>query len=131
PDYAVIFARGGDTAAAEAARTEAARYRAKITEATSAYNDDTITIDQLKAITATNTARAEAAERRAREHMAPSALTGLPSPDPAIVAERWAGLTTAARKAAVAAMAPRAILKHGERTGRTPVNERISLWPDD
>jgi DNA invertase Pin-like site-specific DNA recombinase len=131
PDLAALFA-GGDYAAAEAARTEAARYRAKITEATEAYNDDTITLEQLKTITAANTIKIEAAEARAVEAETPSALTGLPDADRAIVAARWDSLTVSARKAALRALAPRAILKHGKRgAGRMPVEDRVVLWPDD
>jgi DNA invertase Pin-like site-specific DNA recombinase len=128
----VVLLRQGDSSAAAEARTEAARHRAKIREATESYNADRITLGSLETITADRTAKAEAADRRAAEAETPSALSGLPDEDREVVAQRWAGLTISRRKAALRALAPRAILRHGKRgTGATPVDERVVLWPDE
>jgi site-specific DNA recombinase len=126
PDYADLFATGGDQAAAQQARTEARRLRAQLA--------DWLAVLDSPAEYAAKKAQLQpaiaAAERRATEAATPSALAGLPDADRDVVAARWEALTVAARKDAVRWLAPRAQLRHGKRgAGRTPVNERVILWP--
>jgi DNA invertase Pin-like site-specific DNA recombinase len=127
PDLAGLFA-GGDTAAASAARAEADRLQAELDEWVSAgISARAYAIKERELLP-----RIEAAQAAARDAESPSALAGLPDGDPQIVAARWEALTVSARKAALRALAPRAILRHGKRgIGRTPVAERVVLWPDD
>jgi site-specific DNA recombinase len=121
--------RNADEPGARAARDEAARYRRKIAEATDSYNADKITIESLEAITAANKSKAEAAERRARDLEIPSALVGLPDPDPLVVTKRWASMTIAARKAAFRDLAPDAVAMPTKRGHPAPIDKRIILWP--
>ena len=121
-----------DPEAASAARAEAARYRAKITEAGASYATDRITLEALEAITATCRPLAEAAERRARDAETPGPLLGLPDKSRAVAARRWESLTVPARKAALRILAPGAEIRLGRRGANpTPVHERVILWPGD
>lgn len=130
PDLIGLF-READTAGAEAARAEAARYRRKIADATASYNADRIDLATLEEITAVNRPKAEAAEQRARDAEMPAALAGLPDEDREIVRARWDSLTLSARKAALRVLAPYAVaLPAGARgSRRIPVHLRIVLWP--
>ena len=70
--------------------------------------------------------RREAADKRARHAEVPSALSGLPDADRAIVARRWDALTLPARKAAIRVLMPDLELRPGRGL---PVHERIICWP--
>lgn len=118
------------SAAAAEARAEAARYRQKIADATESYNNDRLTLESLEAITKTNKAKAEAAEKRARDAEMPSALAGLPDENHAIVAERWESLTMAARKAAFRVLYPDATAVPSGRGRSAPIDQRVVLLPN-
>jgi DNA invertase Pin-like site-specific DNA recombinase len=122
--------RQPDDSAAAAAWTEAARYRQKIKDATASYNADRIDLATLEEITSVNTPKAEAAEKRARDAETPSAIAGLPDEDRELVRARWESLTIPARKAALRALAPGAIVKPAGRGNVVPVADRVILWPD-
>jgi DNA invertase Pin-like site-specific DNA recombinase len=122
--------RQADDSAAAAAHTEAARYRQKIKDATASYNDDRIDLATLEEITAVNKPKIIAAEKRARDAETPSAVVGLPDEDRELVRARWDSLTIPARKAALRALAPGAIVKQAGRGNVAPVRERVVLWPD-
>ena len=130
PDLIGIV-RDGDSEAAAAARAEAARYRMKISEATTSYNNDRIGIETLEAITAANGAKAKAADKRALDAEIPSALAGLPDEDRAAVRARWNALTVPARKAAFRLLAPGAVALPTRRGRPAPIWERVVLWPED
>jgi DNA invertase Pin-like site-specific DNA recombinase len=127
PDAIDLFSRSDDEAVL-AARTEAAKWRQKIADATVSFNEDRIEIEQLEAITKSCKPKAEAADKRAREAALPSPLAGLPG-DREEVAERWAALTLSARKAAVRALMPDMKLMPADRHQSAPVDERIIPWP--
>jgi DNA invertase Pin-like site-specific DNA recombinase len=119
-----------DPGAASVAWAEAARHRAKITEATASYSADRIELATLEAITAKHRPLAEAAEKRARDAETPSALVGLPDASRAVAARRWQSLTIPARKAALRILAPDAVIRPGRRGANpAPVDERVILWP--
>lgn len=103
-------------------RTEAAGHRQKIKEATLSYNKDRLGITVLEEIIAFRKPLAEAAEKRAADAELPSALSGLPDEDRAVVSQRWEALTIAARKAAVRALAPGLTLMPGRDL---PVEQRV------
>jgi site-specific DNA recombinase len=127
PSLVGLF-RQGDNRAADEARTEAARLQAELDEWVRAG----ISARAYAIKEADLLPKIAAAEQRAREAETPPALAGLPDTDLDVVAARWEALTVSARKAALRAIAPRAILRHGKRgTGRTPVEERVVLWPDE
>jgi DNA invertase Pin-like site-specific DNA recombinase len=133
PDLVSLFAQPGDSAAAAAARSEADQLRADLAQWLAVLD----TPAEYAAKKAQLQPRIAAAERRAADAEVPSVLAGLPDQDREIVAQRWAALETAARREAVKALAPRAILRPGSRGGRgagrvsTPVDQRVDLWPDD
>jgi hypothetical protein len=127
-----------ESEAALAHRAEAARLRGELDR----YQDEAIAAGvapspRVEAGLSAKIAEAEAAAQRAEQ---PSVLAGLPDEDRQVVAERWAALTIAARKAALRVLAPRAELRPGKRghgssgTGRhsggVPVEDRVVLWLD-
>jgi site-specific DNA recombinase len=140
PDLLPLFAEP-DNGTAAAAWAEAARHRQALADAAASYAAGRLPLAALEALTTDLEARAVAEEQRARDAETPTALTGLPDRDRAVVAERWATLTTSARKAALRALAPDAELRPGTRGhaaggsgrhgGGTPVSERVVLWPGD
>ena len=118
-----------DNEAVLAARTEAARWRQKIADATTSYNEDRLGIEQLEAITKSLRPKAEAADKRAQEASVPSPLAGLPG-DSDAVAERWAALTLPARKAAARALMPDICLLPADAHQAAPAYKRIDPWPE-
>jgi DNA invertase Pin-like site-specific DNA recombinase len=135
PDYIDLVHQGGDSAAAAAARSEAATLQAELDEMAAVASPRAYAIRE-----AATLPRIAAALRRAEEAEAPSALAGLPDANRAVVEQRWNALETSARRAAIRALAPFAILQPGTRghsstgTGRhgsgTPLAERIVMRPD-
>ncbi len=121
--------REPDNGAAAAARTEAAGHQRKLDEATASYNADRIGITELEAVRAFRAPKIRAAEKRARDAETPGALAGLPDEDRELVRARWESLTISARKAALRALAPGAIVKPAGRGKAVPVAERVVLWP--
>jgi DNA invertase Pin-like site-specific DNA recombinase len=128
PDYYLPLFADIDSADAEEARTEAARLQAELDEwvTTPGISPRAYALKEAELAP-----RIKAAERRALQASAPGVLAGLPDEDRTVVAERWAALTTSARKAAIRALAPRAELRRGRRGPvRSPVAERVILWPE-
>jgi DNA invertase Pin-like site-specific DNA recombinase len=136
PDLVNLVCQGGDAAAAAAARSEAATLQAELDQWASAD----ITPRAYKIREDRMMPKIRAALRRADAAEVPSALAGLPDERRAVVQRRWDALELSARRAAVEALAPFAILKPGKRghastgTGRhgsgTPLADRIAMRPD-
>jgi site-specific DNA recombinase len=116
-----------DGAGAARHRTEAAGHRQKIREAVESYNADRIGISDLEDIRKFRLAKAEAAEKRARQAELPAELSGLPDGDSAVVAARWQALSTSARKAAIRIIMPGLTLVPGRRD--VPADQRVIPWP--
>jgi DNA invertase Pin-like site-specific DNA recombinase len=136
PDLASMIDQADAAAAAEAeaADAEARRGRRKIEEATDSYNADRIGIESLEKVEKLWRPKIAAAEARAAELRMPSALVGLPDPDPVKVARKWKALSTPARKAAVRALMPKLELRNPPqpRIGAAEaVDQRIIPWPED
>lgn len=130
PDALAEF-ETSDDAGALAADAEAATYRKRITDATTAYASGKITVAVLAAVTLECESKATAAEKRARDLRTPSALAGLAGDDAVMVKLAWDGLGLAARKAATRALMPDLTL--ARPAGRLPLDaalaERIIPWP--
>jgi DNA invertase Pin-like site-specific DNA recombinase len=126
-DALPLFSSAGDPGAVLAARQEAAALQANLD---AFLDDDGITPAEYKRKKAGLQPRIDTALRRAQEASIPSALSGLADADRAVVAARWHSLTVQARRAAMIAMCPRALLGPGTRDGMTPVEQRVTLLPD-
>jgi site-specific DNA recombinase len=127
PDAIDLFALADDAGAA-AAMAEAAGYRTKLAEAKKKAIERGAP-DEFFDFRDAWLPKAEAAEKRAAELSTPGALAGLADTDRAVVAGRWESLTLPARKAALRALAPAAVLLPAARGYRVPVEDRITLWP--
>lgn len=136
----LINAMSPDTAEnARQARTEAAAWRARVASAREDCASGAIDLDDFKAITAPWKASAAACDARAETLETPQALAGLAGEDADMVRAGWDALPASARRAAMRALAPHAVLRAGTRGhgtgapgrhgGGTPVHDRVILWP--
>lgn len=127
PDLVDLVGQATDGAAAHSYRAQAAALQAELDEwAGAGISARAYAIRERETLP-----RIAALQRKAEQAETPAALAGLPGTDPAMVAARWHALETSARRRALAALAPLAMLSAGRRGHPCSPADRVNMTPEE